>query len=499
MNPEPSMNSPIASALCIVLVVAAQFMCGLTVLSFFRGRTMSRMPRAEKIAFAVLFGLAFPAFISLMMLFTGARLSGWWWTTIFALCAALLIIRRGSIARLRGRPIAPKPIFSSPAIASVVVAAVVVLFSWNVLAALLLPTMDYDGIVIWSYRLKVLFTERTIYTESLRDPARFVAQPLHPYLLPMIEIVCPLAIGKLSSAAVHVPYILVYAAYIALSVCAARMVQESRRSAVMAASLLLMPVMATGFSMLSAREPFMAVFGLAAVYCLACWQRRRSVEYLLAGAFFVLVMQQTKIEGLPLAAGWIIAVLFDGLMAGDTQTVAVHKPGVFNRSRFARIVIILSIAIGLMFLALPWHMVKSGIPRAHADPFMSDYSLSSLVSPRHLPFACLLIIRDALFRPEYYAFAGFAVLAGLATGWRWRNAAGRAVLLSAPIVCLCAAAAIYSQRQKDLPPERNASVSRRVVVFFPALVFAAWHIPPVKKREIISAGNTVRLPDNHSG
>ncbi|MEI7633948.1 MAG: hypothetical protein WCK47_06675 [bacterium] len=493
MNADPVKEYLVVLVFRAVIVIAAQFVCGLAVLSFFREHTLRRMARAEKFAFALLFGLAVPALISLMLLFTGARLNGWWWTSTFAVCAALLIARRGSLTRLSPSPAPVKPLFGSLPIGALVAAGVVVLFAWNIVSSLLLPTTDYDGIVIWSYRLEVLFNERTIFTESLRDPQRLIAQPLHPYLLPMIEIVYALTFGSLATAATHIPYILVYAVYIALSVSAARLAPEPRRCAVMAAALLLMPVMATGFSTLSAREPFMAVYGLAAVFCLARWQKDRSPEYLISGAFFALVIQQIKIEGLPFAAGWMAAALVEGLTtkpdpsAGgfertSPEAAADQQPVSAPPSRPRSLMLMFALAAALVMLALPWHFVKAGIPRAHADPFMSDYSLSALVSPRHLPFVCMLILREVLFRPEYYAFAGYAVLVGLGSGWRRRNALRRLVLLAAPVVCLCAVAAIYSQRQADLPPERNASITRRIVVFLPAMVFAAWYLPRGRRK-----------------
>jgi hypothetical protein len=42
---------------------------------------------------------------------------------------------------------------------------------------------------------------------------------------------------------------------------------------------------------------------------------------------------------------------------------------------------------------------------------------------------------------------------------------------------------VYAARQSYLPSERNVSFSRRIIVFLPALAFAALYVPPRREED----------------
>ena len=308
----------------------------------------------------------------------------------------------------------------------------------------------------------MLFEERDIYSASLRDPVRIVAQPLHPYLLPLAELPYALARGRFSYQVLHVPYVLVVLGFVGLAVsCARRMSCQWRRQGV-AVALLLLPCIPTGFSMLSAREPFMGVFALAAVYCLSRWEEDPRREFLLSGAFFALVMQQTKIEGLPFLCGWVVGVLVLCVRRDDRRG-----------ARLAQLP-----WVGLVLAcAVPWMIVRQGIPRAHIDPFMADYRSVMSFRSGSLLASVRLLVSELFLRPELYAFTPWVVVAAILSGWRKGAVSARIAVLLAPVVCMLAVLMIYALRQEQLGSERNVSISRRVVCFLPGLTLAAFYLP----------------------
>jgi branched-subunit amino acid transport protein len=59
----------------------------------------------------------------------------------------------------------------------------------------------------------------------------------------------------------------------------------------------------------------------------------------------------------------------------------------------------------------------------------------------------------------------------------------RVALLLPGLFCIAGLVAVYTARQSYLPAERNVSFSRRIIVFLPALAFAALWIPaPLKEK-----------------
>lgn len=444
------------AAAALILYQLGVVLTGAAALLLLSRETLLLLSRLEKLGTALLLGLCIQSFAALLLIFAGVKLSGWMPVGISAVALAFIVVRSANLTALVASASPPLEPASMPLVRVLFAAGAVVMFTFVVLAVIGLPTFDYDGLVIWTTRIKVLLAERTIYSEALRDPERLIPQPKHPFLIPVMQALFCLP-GKMPSfAAAQAPYVWVYAAYLCLAWCAARFADSIAAKIVLAASLILLPAIPAELFVVSAREPIVAVFALASTYFLSMYLGDSRRGYLVISGFFALMVQQAKIDGLPFAAGWIAAVVF--LAA---SRIAARKDA--------------ACAVALLALAVPWWLVKRQIPASPFDPpYMTDYSALLGVQLVNVARVAWLIASELFLRPELYGFAPHAMVVALAVGWTRQNLRDRLLALLPAVTAAAAVFAVYVLRQGELPAERNASITRHVMGFLPAMILAAW-------------------------
>lgn len=455
------------SSLRVVAFVLGQFAFGLAALSLLGEAALRCMPRLEKLASALLVGLVAPTYFVLLLLFAGLPLSGWWWTSFGLAGVAGLLFRPKALRALLASPppIAPPPWEGLRPLGIMLAAALLALFAWAFLAAFYLPTTDFDGLAIWSFRVRVLLAERTFYTPTFLDPTRFTPMPRHPYFLPVLESSYALAYGSFHYALIHLPLLLCYAAYLGLAWAAAKSFQSlSWRSVAFACSLLLLPAMAVNPSVEGAREPFIGMLGFAALWYLVRWSEEPRSGWLFLGGVFALAAQQTKIEGLPLALGFAAAAFLITLSSDSSRLLRLRQ------TAFT--------ALLMLLLALPWYYVRKRLlPSTHDYAFSSGFGSNLAQRIQALPQVGYLLMSELFLRPELYGLAPLAALVALLSGWKRRNAFQRLAVLIPPALCLAGILAIYAVRQGQMGPERNVSFSRRMVCMLPSLILASFYLP----------------------
>lgn len=443
-------------------IAVIQVLVGIATISLLQPSTLRTLPRLFRAGSALLLGVAVSGFLTLLPAMAGATIHLWWWGTLAVGALFVTVIRRTAIRNLF-TPDAGRVCFPGGPLAFL---GLGVLLAWVTLDCFALPVHEYDGLVIWSYRLRVLAHEHTLFADSLRDPERVIPQPVHPYLLPMCQLPYAMIRPDAWLRLAQIPMVMVYAGYLLMVVGAAKSL-GSTRGALLICCAGLLPCLGFGITEISSREPFMGFLGFASVVLLAFWAENPRPGYLILGAAAAFLMQQTKIEGLPFAGGWCMGVLL--VSVGDNPRV-----------RFRQLV---ACAV-FVLLTLPWAMMKSHIHAGHVDPVLRDYSVATKFRVSDVLTIVRLLAVEVTCRPELYGLAAFGMFAGVLTGWKRRNALRRLAVFAAPLACLCAICAIYAVRQTELPQERNASLTRRLLCVLPAMAFAAAYAPATRRLEI---------------
>ncbi|MCX7718643.1 MAG: hypothetical protein N2111_09635 [Candidatus Sumerlaeaceae bacterium] len=447
-------------------LLAAIMAVGAALLSAAGRTAVGHLSWPERVAFAFLLGAAAGGLVTLFILLGGARYAGWWWAVLGVAGLSVSAVRRSVLSHP-----ANQAKIEQTATERVVGVGMLGAFLWAAVLAFHLPPTDYDSLAIWGHRLQVLLEERVLVTPSLRDPLRFVAQPLHPYLVTVLEASFCVAAGGYSAAARNLPYLLMFGCYLVLVAGAARRLAAPWRRLALLAGAGLMPVLPSAAVWLSAREFLMAVLGFACVRAMILWIESGSRGAALLAALLAVATQQVKIEGLPLSVGFLAGVAFWGLFGGMDRGAGLRT---------------IACAATVFILMIPWSLARQSIPPVHVEGLVKGFDISLVINGRYLLEAVRVMTAEVFARPELYGLAGLAVLAGLATGWQratWRQ---RVAILLPPALLLAAILANLSARVGE-GPDRLLSLPRRMMIVMPALLLASLAVFPTNRCATTSA------------
>ena len=242
-------------------------------------------------------------------------------------------------------------------------------------------------------------------------------------------------------------------------------------------ALVFLPAASLHLSVESPRETVMGFLGFLSVYCLSRFEADRRYGWAILAMMFVLAMQQTKVEGLPFLIGVLIALVLAGLRRGAWRN-AEWRSAVFG-----------SLAVVVVINGL-WLYARSRIPLSR-HTYDVTTALATDIPARlgALPGVLWMLCGELFLRPEIYGLTAFITAGALLTGWRRGNRLMRFSLLLPSLLCIAGLVAVYAARQSYLPSERNVSFSRRIIVFLPALAFAALYVPPRRDDEAAPDAN----------
>lgn len=426
--------------------------------------------RAGRIGFGGLAGLVVAVNAFLLPMSIGMPMPGGVVCGVIGIFGWLL-----AVLLVRGVPPAPAGASGPmPPAAWLVLAGAAMLGTWALLSVFALPPMDYDSHAVWGLRLRALLDEGSLFGATFTDPTRITPMARHPYFFTIMEAFSSLGGAEAAVAAGrHVPVAFAFVCFLCVAWDAASRMEGAARRVAAAAGLMLMPVMALHIMVDSPRETFQGMLGLAAVVAAARWLEGRGAGWLLLAGLFAFALQQVKIDGLPLAAGLMGGLLVQAVLARRSRRDAAW---------------VLCVGAAAVALALPWVWHRSHIPvTLHSYDVSTNLLSDPMTRLRAVPGVVGMLAAEIFARPELYGIAPLVLVWGLSTGWRRApgrtDRVSRLVLLAGPLLCMVAVVAVYVARQSYLPEERNVSFSRRVVVFLPALVFAAVHLGRLGAKE----------------
>ncbi len=344
------------------------------------------------------------------------------------------------------------------------------LASWVILAVTFLPAMDYDSFAVWGFRLDAFIRDGSFSGPAFTDPLRINPMARHPYLLTVIEALYTPAGASVWEGWHRWVHALFFLSYSAVAWGGPVAQASGARRWLLAAALVLVPALAVNLTVDSPREPILGMLGFVSVWCLARWQADSRALFLASALLFAVVIQQIKVDGMPVTAG----------VATAACLIAACSP---DRSRRLR-QLVPAFVVALL-LMLPGWILKNRVPvTRHSYDVATSLVSDPLERLKALPGVLGMLGGELLARPELYGVVPWMVAIALFTGWRRRGGRRmRLALLLPGFLCVAGIVAVYTARQSYLPAERNVSFSRRIPVFLPALAFAAlWIAAPAKEK-----------------
>lgn len=433
------------------------------------------LPPLASLAFSLILGPMILGFLALLLLWADLPLHPLWpW--IFLLFPFLLATKLPPpLPTLFPRP-RPLPLDQILTFALLILLAAVVAF-----LALTRPTTDYDGIAIWSYRTRVLISEKTFWTPSLLETLRLVPMREHPYLLPATEALWSVGGGAGFSWMAHrAPALTMILGWLLLSTQAPALLRWPRTFHLpVTIALAAIPAILFGPWTESAREPLIGILAGTATLAFALFLRLPHQPFLAALALLAMALAHNlKVEGTPPLLGLILALFFLPLL--NPKSLPLHQA--------------IRLSLLLLILILPWLIIRQAIP-----PGPHGYALTTGIATgwtqrgTELILVFWLILTDLFLRPEIF---GLSLLLTLTLLWqRHQSATSRSTqtflntrhflrpllpLLPA-LLLLAAILAIYTVRQDQLPAERNVTLTRRLFALFPSLLIGLLAYPTLSK------------------
>lgn len=325
------------------------------------------------------------------------------------------------------------------------------------------PMASYDGRAIWNYKAKILFHERTVFSESFLDQYRIHYHPDYPILVPLSQFSFYNFLGHVDEDQVRFMFsaiMVFFGLYIFGTVSAVSNRWMGLFFMLLFAGAPFRPhwVIRDGGAINSGESDFpLAFLSMIAVLGYYHWWQTGKRHHLLLGAVFCGFALMTKKEGL---------VVFT-MLAGVNGLQWLFGKGGPSRAALKS----LAIAAGLSLLvALPWFLVGRHLKNIYDEDYFSNFNLEHMVvSPVRLPVIYAIFMNDVT-EVEKWNYSWFlylpVLLLGIPAWFRRRNFYLDAVV----IVWLTGYLVVYFLSPLNLIFHLNTSLRRLLAHLFPIVL-----------------------------
>ncbi len=347
---------------------------------------------AERTALRLVFGIGAVSFVQLYALSARFSLTG---LTIVVFLGPLLACEGYYLAKeLRGASLMGRirrrlnddgeriRVFLQTAGLSekVCVACLIAFCIFITVVCVIMPLYMWDAVSNWSMKAKIIFDQKTIFTEDFFDQYRVIAWRSYPYLLPLAENFFYVMVGCIDEQRMKVLFALFYLAFVlGLYRALTKYCSVPRKHALIAVIVLAgLPSLMLGIngSVVSALAdvPLMVFYMLTVVY-LHNYMRWREPEHLMTAIICAACSIFTKNEGL------VLVVLAAGVFFFD---ISVSRDYAGRKGYAAWFVFVCFCAL----LVAPWFIIKKMFPDV-------DDSLAVLISSwgKHKTYSLWMILR----------------------------------------------------------------------------------------------------------
>ena len=377
--------------------------------------------------------------------------------------------------------------------AAIIVAIIVSIVAFNLLAR---PMYHYDSRAIWGLKAKILFEERTIFSDSVEDISRNHPHPRYPLLLPIASAWVFQNMGKADDRRVR----LLFLAYFVGLILAAYQLQRTHAghtaAFVSVAALLSAPLLYAGMRSGGSSghaDIIVAFYITMSVLAITLWMKEKKRAFMIAGALFAAFTALTKNEGLVFAVNLFLTTAFFSLAWGKSnETAGAGKPALFawlktNSSKLCDLAVYVLVVAAVLF---PWLSVRSGLPRFLDEDYLRHLNYEEVSAGLHRLPEIIRILGAELLNIRNWGIIWILIAASLlGAGKTWKKE--RFFILSLIALQMASYLAIFVITPGNLAGQMKVSLSRLLLHVLPlgAMLLSL----QIGGREEISTGGT--LPD----
>ncbi len=280
------------------------------------------------------------------------------------------------------------------------------------------PMASYDGRAIWNYKAKIIYHEKTVYTEAFLDPHRVHYHPDYPLLVPLSEFGYYSFIGKVDEDNVRFlfsSFMVFFALYIygMIRRWGSKWVALFVTLVFAGAPFREFWVVKDGGAINSGESDFpLAFFACIAITSFWIWwtSRRRSV--LILGALFTGFCLMIKKEGM---------VIFTMMMSVNIVALLAAR----EKTRLKRLIPLAGALAGAIVVALPWILVGPSLKNIYDEDYFANMTVETLsYAPSRLPVIWAIFENDVTSIDQwnytwlvYAAILPILLIVGFKTRW----------------------------------------------------------------------------------
>jgi hypothetical protein len=254
------------------------------------------------------------------------------------------------------------------------------ILSFNLLAR---PTYQFDSRAIWMYKAKIIFEERTIFSDAVLDQSRNHPHPQYPLLLPIAAGWTFANLEKPDDRLVRALFLLFFIGLMVATYELQRLKSTVAASASASFALLIIPFIysgtragpSSGYADLT-----LSFYITSSVLAMALWLREKKYVYFVIGSILAATAAMVKNEGLLFSVNLLMCTIIfsfsEESQAGETS----ESDSLSLIRRNARDIILFSLSILMIAILLcPWLYVRSKLPQFFDENYLDKVSLQAVV------------------------------------------------------------------------------------------------------------------------
>lgn len=375
-----------------------------------------------------------------------------------------------------------------------IIAVIVIVVSFNLLAR---PMHQFDSRAIWGMKAKVLFHERTIFSEAIVNASSNHPHPRYPLLLPIAEGWVFENMGQADDRVVRLLFLWFF---IGLILCTYEL--QRRLAGKMAAlwcvcALLVTPFLYSGLTEGGASSGYADVIAsfyiTTSALAMILWLKEGDWAFALVGAILAACVALTKNEGLVFAANLFLTTAVFSLVGKGRR-----EPGNRVKSKLAarlsgnsaRLYCLALYVLIVAVMLLPWFYVRSDLPKFFDENYAQYLNYRDIAAGMHrLPqilktFAAELL--DFKVWGVIWILIAFS-LGGIGRTWR-RNAY---FILTLMALQLASYLAVFIITPNELAGQLSSALSRLLLHILPLGV-------TLVSFQLVGSGSSLRPDDKEN-
>ncbi len=351
-----------------------------------------------------------------------------------------------------------------------IIAVIVIVVSFNLLAR---PMYEFDARAIWGMKAKILFHERTIFSEAVLNASSNHPHPRYPLLLPIAESWVFENMGQADDRLVRLLFLCFFIGLILSTYQLQRRFAGKVAAIWCVCALLVTPFLYSGTTEGGASSGYADVvvsfYITTSALAMILWMKEGNMAFALVGAILAACVALTKNEGLVFAVNLFLTTAVFSLVGKGRRELgnpARSNPSAWLRDNSARLYCLISYVLVVAIMLLPWFYVRSGLPRLLDENYAQYLNYRDIASGLHRLPQILKTLVVNLLNVRIWGVIWVLIAASLCgIGRTWRREAYFILTLMA--LQLASYLAVFIITPNELAGQLSSALSRLLLHILP--------------------------------